>query len=73
MKNQANIQTNEVPTLDLLTAPELAARLRVTVRTIRNLQSRRMIPFVKLGKAVRFCPVAVAKALQSRTVQAFTA
>lgn len=38
----------------LLTQDEVAARLKVTVRTVVRLQHDGVLPFIALGKAVRF-------------------
>jgi excisionase family DNA binding protein len=38
----------------LLTPPELAARLGITERHVRRLVLERRIPFVKVGRFVRF-------------------
>jgi excisionase family DNA binding protein len=42
------------PNDDLLTQDEVAARLKVTVRTVARLQSDGVVPFILLGKSVRF-------------------
>ena len=39
---------------DLLTQDEVAARLKVTVRTVVRLQNEGVVPFILLGKSVRF-------------------
>jgi len=39
---------------DLLTQDEAAAKLNVTVRTLVRLQNEGVVPFVLLGKSVRF-------------------
>ena len=39
---------------DLLTQDEVAARLKVTVRTVIRLQHDGVLPVITLGKAVRF-------------------
>ena len=39
---------------DLLTQEEAAAKLKVTVRTLVRLQNEGVVPFVLLGKSVRF-------------------
>ncbi|MBI3871008.1 MAG: helix-turn-helix domain-containing protein [Verrucomicrobia bacterium] len=39
---------------EILTKKELALRLKVTPRTIENLQRRGALPFTKIGKIVRF-------------------
>lgn len=40
--------------LELLTQDEIAARLKVTVRTVVRLQHDGVLPFIELGKGVRF-------------------
>jgi excisionase family DNA binding protein len=52
----------------LLTAEDLARLLRVSLRTIRTLTSRRSIPFLRIGKSIRFRPADVQRALKSLTV-----
>lgn len=42
------------PNDDLLTQDEVAARLKVTARTVARLQSDGVVPFILLGKSVRF-------------------
>ena len=39
---------------DLLTQDEVAARLKVTVRTVARLQHDGVLPFILVGKTVRF-------------------
>lgn len=39
---------------DLLTQEEAAAKLKITVRTLVRLQNEGVVPFVLLGKSVRF-------------------
>ena len=41
-------------TVEILTKKELAARLKVTARTIENWQRRGVVPFVKVQKVVLF-------------------
>ncbi|MBV1699525.1 MAG: helix-turn-helix domain-containing protein [Hyphomicrobiales bacterium] len=38
----------------LLTVPEVAEFLKVSVQSVRRLQQRRKIPFIKVGGCVRF-------------------
>lgn len=38
----------------LLTITQAAERLQVSVTTVRRLQQRRQIPFIKVGGSVRF-------------------
>lgn len=42
-----------------LTAMEVARRYKVSVRTVRNWQDRQLVPFEKVGRCVRFDPVAL--------------
>jgi hypothetical protein len=54
----------------LNTAREQAAQIRISLRHLQNLCNKRLIPFIKLGKSIRFDPVAVQKALQKLEVKA---
>jgi excisionase family DNA binding protein len=50
------------PTVELLTIPEVAELLKISVPTVRRLQQRRLIPFFKGGAAfaspeVMSCPI----------------
>lgn len=47
-------QTTDPATDGLLTKRELAARLKVSTRTVDEYMRRRRLCFVKLGKTVRF-------------------
>jgi predicted site-specific integrase-resolvase len=40
---------------ELLNKKEVAARLKVTTRTIENWQQRGVIPFIKIKKVTLFC------------------
>lgn len=42
------------PAPELLTVPEVAELLKVSASTVRLLQQRRQIPFIKVGGSVRF-------------------
>jgi excisionase family DNA binding protein len=53
---------------ELLTADEVAARLRATPRFVRRLVSERRIEFVKVGRLVRFDPTAVVHYIDSHRV-----
>jgi excisionase family DNA binding protein len=48
--------TETTPLRRLLTEEQLAGILRVTDRHIRNLRSRNLIPFVRLGRTIRYDP-----------------
>jgi excisionase family DNA binding protein len=52
---------------DLLTQEEVAARLKVTVRTVARLQSEGVVPFILLGKSVRFYWPAVVSHLNTNS------
>jgi excisionase family DNA binding protein len=49
---------------ELLDTPALAACLSITERHVRRLVAERRIPFVKVGRFVRFDPVDVARWLE---------
>ncbi|MFC4072866.1 helix-turn-helix domain-containing protein [Actinoplanes subglobosus] len=53
---------------ELLTADEVAARLRATPRFVRRLVSERRIEFVKVGRLVRFDPAAIVHYIDSHRV-----
>ena len=53
----------------LLTEKEQAQRLNCSWRHLVNLRERRQIPFIKLGKLVRYNPEAVQRALEKLTVR----
>jgi excisionase family DNA binding protein len=40
--------------VELLTIPEVARLLKISVPGVRRLQQRRLIPFLKIGGSVRF-------------------
>lgn len=52
--NRTGRQANDEQHEDLLTQDEVAPRLKVTVRTVVRLQNDGVLPFILLGKAVRF-------------------
>lgn len=49
-----SLQENENPLSSLLNSRQMAARLNVSLRTLSNWASQRKIPYVKLGRAIRF-------------------
>ena len=51
------------------TEEELARELRVSQRHLINLRNRRLIPFVRLGRLIRYNRAAVEKAIQKLTVK----
>jgi excisionase family DNA binding protein len=48
---------------------ELAKQLGCSRRHIASLRARRLIPYVRLGAAIRFDPAAVARALEKLSVK----
>lgn len=52
----------------LLTADEVADRLRATPRFVRRLVSERRIEYVKVGRLVRFEPSAITHYIDSNRV-----
>ncbi len=57
-----------VPPMGLLTIVEVAELLKVSVWTIRRLQQQRKIPFVKVGRSIRFSESDLAAYLARRRV-----
>ncbi|MDW5330803.1 MULTISPECIES: helix-turn-helix domain-containing protein [unclassified Plantactinospora] len=57
---------------ELLTADEVAARLRATPRFVRRLVAERRIAFVKVGRLVRFEASAVTAYIESNRVVPMT-
>ncbi|RIV32406.1 helix-turn-helix domain-containing protein [Micromonospora radicis] len=53
---------------ELLTADEVAARLKATPRFVRRLVAERRIAFVKVGRLVRFEASAVAAYIETHRV-----
>lgn len=49
----------------LLTIDQLAERLGITVRHVRRLVAERRVPYLKVGKLVRFRPDEIAAWLES--------
>jgi hypothetical protein len=58
-----------------LTAPKLntpqeqADQMRCCLRHLDNLRHKRLIPFIRLGRSIRYDPVAAHKALQKLTIK----
>jgi excisionase family DNA binding protein len=46
------IDTNQIP--ELMTIEQLAQRLGITVRHVRRLVAERRMPYLKVGRLVRF-------------------
>ncbi|MBQ1027649.1 MULTISPECIES: helix-turn-helix domain-containing protein [unclassified Micromonospora] len=57
---------------ELLTADEVAARLKATPRFVRRLVAERRIAFVKVGRLVRFEASAVAAYIETNRVVPMT-
>ena len=49
-----NMSIDADPAFGLLTIPEVADLLKISVPTLRRLQRHRQIPFIKVGGCVRF-------------------
>lgn len=66
-----NLSTPTTPRADSRTPLDYegaAAYLNTTARHMRRLVARREIPFVKVGRLVRFLPEALDEYLASRTI-----
>ena len=61
------VQTDESP-VGLVDVGGTAERLGVTVRFVRRLVAERRIPYVKVGKFVRFDPVEVERWIDEHRV-----
>jgi len=55
---------------ELLTAADVARLLKISVSSVRRLQWRRQLPFVKVGGHVRYTRSDVVEYLASRRVEA---
>ena len=53
----------------LLTEKEQAEELQCSLRHLANLRKRRLIPYVRLGRSIRFDPAAVERALTKLSVR----
>jgi len=60
----------DTSTSNLLTIDQLADRLSITPRHVRRLIAERRIPFVKVGRLVRFDPADIATWINERRTQA---
>jgi len=56
------------PATTFITIDELAARLGTSTRHIRRLVAERRIPYVKIGRLVRFDPADIATWIDGRRV-----
>lgn len=55
--------------LNLLTSEQLCLSLQITPRALTQLTENRSIPFIKLGKEIRFRAEEVVLALEKLTIQ----
>jgi hypothetical protein len=55
--------------VQLLTEKQQAASLQVCTRHLINLRHKRLIPYVQLGKSIRYDPKAVERALKKLSVE----
>jgi hypothetical protein len=75
LKNHVRLQKDptEPPTgwpALIITKPELARELRVSVRTVENMMAQRIIPFIRATKrSVRFHLPRVLEALEKREIR----
>jgi hypothetical protein len=53
----------------LLNEKQQAKELNISYRHIIALRQRRLIPFIRLGRAIRYDPSQVARAIQKLTVR----
>lgn len=56
------------PSLGLLTIPDVATLLKISVSSVRRLQQCREIPFRKIGGSIRFARGDIAAYLEKRRV-----
>jgi excisionase family DNA binding protein len=61
------VDTNSA--IELLTIPEVAKYLKVSVSTVRRLQDRRQLPFIKVGGSVRFTKSDIVAYLETLRVE----
>ena len=64
-----NTQTNAIPSDDrLLTEKETAEYLRIKVRQLYNWRVSGLIPFIRIGKALRYRKSAIDQVLARQTM-----
>jgi excisionase family DNA binding protein len=56
------------PASGLLTIPDVAELLKISVPTVRRLQQQRKMPFIKVGGCVRFTRGDIAAYLEKRRI-----
>ncbi|MGY4197848.1 helix-turn-helix domain-containing protein [Bradyrhizobium sp. USDA 4520] len=64
------METNDKEKIELLTAKEVAKLLQLSESKVRDLQSTRHLPFIKVGGAVRFEKRDIVEYLKRRKVAA---
>ena len=57
------------PSVELLTITEVAELLKISVASVRRLQQRRAVPFIKVGGSVRFAKSDVMFYLEKRRIE----
>jgi excisionase family DNA binding protein len=62
------MSTETHPQLELLTIPEVAEFLKLSIPTIRRLQQQRHIAFVKVGGSIRFTKSDIMLYVETRRV-----
>jgi excisionase family DNA binding protein len=58
------------PIEGLLTIPDVAALLTVSIATVRRLQQQRKLPFIKVGGSIRFERSDITSYVATRRVRA---
>jgi hypothetical protein len=53
----------------LITEKQQAEQLQCSLRHLIDLRNRRLIPYIKLGRSIRYDPNAVQRALEKLTVK----
>lgn len=54
---------------ELLREKEQAKQLKCSLRHLVNLRNKRLIPFIRLGRSIRYNPIAVARALEKLEIK----
>ncbi|OGG50422.1 hypothetical protein A2704_05805 [Candidatus Kaiserbacteria bacterium RIFCSPHIGHO2_01_FULL_54_36b] len=67
------MSTDSSKTAELLTIPETAEFLKVSNSTVRRLQQQRQLPFIPVGRSVRFAKDDILSYLQKRRVESIDA
>ena len=64
-----NRPSSSTPAFELLTIPETAELLRISTTGVRRLQQGRHIPFIRVGRCVRFAKHDLLSYLEGRRVK----